>query len=178
MNLVKSGSLNTLKFGQTLLTKVKCISDSKLELEFAEFIVRPTIGCILNSNSFVTKPRLGWIRSEYQPFFNNFHIPEEIQDLIYTLEPGATIELNILNPYMAELGSKYRIRLQLVEQSTPFYTGQKPKINPEKMSLLIYNNKPIYATIKIIISTESPKHQVLHHDRELLMKRPKTLLTC
>ena len=137
-NQLNSGKLDTLKTGQTLLTKVIKTSTNKVQIELAERINNPNatttddgfsnaLGMMNSSDSRFTaagKPRRHW--ASVEPFALETMLNIEGLDLengIYTMNPETGKEemvLNILNPVAyvdpstAESIEK-RFRIRIVE---------------------------------------------------------------
>lgn len=122
MNTVNSGSLETLKFGDTLITKAIKVEGGKVQIEFAE-IIRQADGNILqmfnqSDARFSSKGRRAWLTAEPKDAAQHLGVPD-IADLSkYTSKvegEKATLSLNILNPVVN--GS--RLRVQITETTIP-----------------------------------------------------------
>tara|TARA_R100001594_G_scaffold121327_1_gene157144 strand:+ start:2959 stop:3549 length:591 start_codon:yes stop_codon:yes gene_type:complete len=116
-NQLNSGSLDTLKNGDTLLASARKINGGKISLEFAEIIESSdrvvSALTILNKSDdrFSSRARRGWVSAEPGDAAEIFGVNFGDDGNWEMTERGETMELNILNP----LYNEQRFRIQINE---------------------------------------------------------------
>lgn len=70
---------------------------------------------------------------------------------------GEPVHASALFPHLKEVD----FNIQVVEDTTPDYTTQSVKINPQTNEVLLYNGNPIYSHVKLV--TGEPKHSLIAH---------------
>ena len=114
-NQLKSGSLESLEVGQTLLVSARQVSNGKISLEFAEKITakdRPVSALtVLNASDdrFSSGARRGWATAEPIDASNAFNINFGDDGEWYTSERGEMMDLDILNPEFN--GTRFRVQI-------------------------------------------------------------------
>lgn len=120
-NELNSGSLDTLKVGETLLISARQINNGKISLEFAEKITakdRPVSALtVLNASDdrFSSGARRGWATAEPLDASKAFDVNFGDDGEWYTSERGEMMDLDILNPTFNDV----RFRVQITETTEP-----------------------------------------------------------
>ena len=120
-NQLNSGSLDSLKVGETLLISARQVSNGKISLEFAEKITakdRPVSALtVLNASDdrFSSGARRGWATAEPIDASNAFGVNFGDDGEWYTSERGEMMDLDILNPEF----NGVRFRVQISESTEP-----------------------------------------------------------
>jgi hypothetical protein len=118
-NQLNTGSLDTLKKGETLLVNARQVANGKIHLEFAEIIKVNEKGenvlALLNKSDdrFSSNARRTWITAEPADATDHLGVDFGAQAPWYVSERGEMLDLNILNPLIK--GSRCRV---VVEEST------------------------------------------------------------
>lgn len=201
MNDLNSGSLETLKKGNSLLTRVRPVFENaaeksgvKLQLEIVEVLNNPTALAMLNKgdsrfNSDV-KPRYGWLTVVPEMFYQEFNIPKSVQEEIDILDNSTGMKnderqegthfktLNILNPYAQSLGEEAgALRLKLYESKTPMSDQDEPKINPSNNQPVTSGGSLVYTTITVEYGDQVNNHHRLPNDPVSRVGRNATAVT-
>ena len=118
-NVQKSGSIDSLKKGQTLLVNARKVKNDKLHLEFAEVINATTkpmsaLGLLNKSDErFTSSARRCWLTAEPSDATDVFGINFGNDAAWEMTEKGEVLELDILNP--EHEGIRFRV---IVEETT------------------------------------------------------------
>ena len=116
-NQLNTGSLDTLKAGETLLVNARKVKNNKIHLEFAEVIKsgsRPmNVLSLLNKSDerFSSNARRAWVTAEPQDAEDYFDVDFGPRAEWYMGERGEVLDLDILNPTM----DNHRCRLIITE---------------------------------------------------------------
>ena len=118
-NQLNSGSVETLKQGQTLLVSARKVGGDKVHMEFAEVIPNgkgQNILGILNASDerFSANARRAWVTAEPADATKTFGINLGIDAGWEATERGEMLFLNILNPTI----DGTRCRIQIVDAET------------------------------------------------------------
>ena len=179
-NQLNSGKLDTLKTGQTLLTKVIKTSTNKVQIELAERVNNPNatttddgfsnaLGMMNSSDSRFTaagKPRRHWAAAE--PFDIETMLGVEGLDLengIYTLNEVTGKEemvLNILNPVACvdpstgeEIKKRFRIRIiETTEGSDYDVANGRFKTRGKGGDPILHNGNYIYNKNQVVFADD------------------------
>jgi len=122
-NQLNTGSLDTLKQGDTLLVDARQVNGGKVQLEFAEIISTTStnkgvnlLGLINKSDDrFSSNARRAWMTGEPSDIGDAFGIDLGANAAWYASEKGEMLELNVLNPIVQDL----RCRVIVTETITP-----------------------------------------------------------
>ena len=120
-NELNSGSLDTLKTGETLLISARQINNGKISLEFAEKITakdRPVSALtVLNASDdrFSSGARRGWATAEPIDASKAFDVNFGDDGEWYSSDRGEMMDLDILNPTFD--GTRFRV--QITESTEP-----------------------------------------------------------
>tara|TARA_R110000803_G_scaffold57812_2_gene115895 strand:- start:2012 stop:2605 length:594 start_codon:yes stop_codon:yes gene_type:complete len=120
-NQINSGSLDTLKSGETLLVSARQVANGKISLEFAEKITtknRPVSALtILNASDdrFSSGARRGWATAEPVDASGALGINFGDDGEWYSSDRGEMMDLDILNPEF----NGTRFRVQITETTEP-----------------------------------------------------------
>ena len=107
-NKLNTGSLDTLKTGDTLLVNARKVKNNKIHLEFAEVIKsgsRPmNVLSLLNKSDerFSSNARRAWVTAEPTDAEEYFGVDFGPRAEWYMGERGEVLDLDILNPTMDE----------------------------------------------------------------------------
>ena len=121
VNQINSGSLDTLKSGETLLVSARQVANGKISLEFAEKIStknRPVSALtILNASDdrFSSGARRGWATAEPVDASNALGINFGDDGEWYSSDRGEMMDLDVLNPEF----NGTRFRVQITETTEP-----------------------------------------------------------
>ena len=184
-NQLNSGTLDALKTGQTLLTKViKTKKDGMVQIELAEKISNPNAASALGegfqtfysfANGSTGNPRRFWdpIEAIYlETMLNVTNL--DIENGVYTLNPDTgkeEMELNILNPtaYVdpqtgeaVELRMRGRI-IETVEGREYDIDNNRYKINPSTKDPVLHGGNHIYNRNQILFVQDISDDLVLPH---------------
>lgn len=184
-NQLNSGTLDALKTGQTLLTKViKTKKDGMVQIELAEKISNPNAVSALGegfqtfysfANGSTGKPRRFWdpIEAIYlETMLNVTNL--DIENGVYTLNPDTgkeEMELNILNPtaYVdPQTGEAVELRMrgrviETVEGKEYDVDNNRYKINPSTKDPVLHGGNYIYNRNQILFVQDISDDLVLPH---------------
>ena len=184
-NQLNSGTLDTLKTGQALLTKVvKTKRDGMVQIELAEKISNPNAASSLGegfqtfysfANGNTGRPRRFWDPIEAIYLETMLKIPNlDIENGVYTLnsETGKEeMELNILNPtaYVdPQTGEAFELRMrgrviETVEGKEWDVDNSRYKINPTTKDPILHGGNYIYNRNQILFVQDISDDLVLPH---------------
>jgi hypothetical protein len=166
-NQLNTGSLNTLKFGQTLLVNARKVANGKIQLEFAEIInPQQEVNVLQAFNAsdarFQTKARRAWQTAEPVDAVRILGI-EAIGDMTKYSADGK-LELNVLNPTMGG----QRLRVQIVETTEPRNQFEADNVATRAKrrgvdgDFILHQGQYIFTRAQIV--TGEPKHTFLEAD--------------
>ena len=170
-NTINTGSLDTLKFGQTLLVHARKVNGNKIQLEFAEVIDDQEANLLQMFNSsderFQRRPRRAWQTAEPTDASKLLGI-DLTDDSKYSINEmdQNVMPLNILNPVL----NGKRMRVQITEQVTP--TSDWDVANIDRAAkrkgrdgdFVFHNGNHIFTKSEIVL-TEA-RHTFLEPDPE------------
>lgn len=167
-NQINTGSLNTLKFGQTLLVNARKVSGGKIQLEFAEIVNQQQEVNVLQAfnasdSRFQSKARRAWQNAEPADAVRILGI-EAIGDMTKYSADGR-LELNVLNPTM----NGQRLRVQITETTEPRNQYEVENIATRAKrrgadgDFILHNGQHIFTRAMIVLG--EPKHTFLEADR-------------
>jgi hypothetical protein len=165
------GSLETLKFGEVLLTEVRPVnytdpSKPKVQIEIAEFVRDPqrSVSALSLFNAdddrFSGKPRRAWL--VVSPAMLKTHLGVDLP--VGFADGDEVIELNILNPMVGN----QPLRIQIEETLTP---SEWQSLNIDKAAkragkdgpYITHGGNYIFSNTTVVIG--EPKHAFLEGDR-------------
>jgi hypothetical protein len=166
-----TGSLETLKFGDTLLTEIRPVNYSdpgkpKVQIELAEFVRDPQRSVnalsIFNSDDdrFSGKPRRAWLTVSPAMLKQHLNI-----DLPKGFEDGdEVITVNILNPAV----NGARLHIQVTETLTPTSwqlenLDKSAKRAGKDGDYLLYQGQYIFSNTEVVLG--EPNHVFLEMDK-------------
>jgi len=184
-NVLNSGTLDTLKTGQTLLTKVyKTKKEGMVQIEIAEKVSNPNATSALGdgfqtfysfSNGSTGKPRRFWDPVEAIYLETMLQIPNlDIENGVYTLNPDTgkeEMQLNILNPtaYVnPQTGEAVELRMrgrviETTEGRQYDVDNERYKINPSTKDPVLHGGNYIYNKNQIPFVENTSDDLVLPH---------------
>jgi len=114
-NTLNSGSLDSLKHGETLLVSARKVANDKIHLEFAEQIKATTSVNVLSllnrsDDRFSSNARRAWVTAEPIDATELFNLDFGPTAEWYMSDKGEILDLNILNPTMS--GTRCRILIE------------------------------------------------------------------
>ena len=114
-NTLNSGSLDSLKHGETLLVSARKVANDKIHLEFAEQIKATTSVNVLSllnrsDDRFSSNARRAWVTAEPIDATELFNLDFGPTAEWYMSDKGEMLDLNILNPTMS--GTRCRILIE------------------------------------------------------------------
>lgn len=172
-NKLNTGSLDTLKKGDTLLVNARQVANGKIHLEFAEVLKVSDKGenvlALLNKSDdrFSSNARRSWITAE----------PVDAEDYLgvkfgadadwYVTEKGEMLDLNILNPLMK--GTRCRVIISETEEPTEYQSDNLEKSAKRKGKggeFITHNGNYIFSNTSVILTNESTDkmHVILEPD--------------
>ena len=184
-NQLNSGSLDTLKVGQTLLTKVfKTKREGMVQIEIAEKVSNPNSTSALGegfttfysfANGGTGKPRRFWNPIEAIYLEAMLDIENlDIENGEYVLDPETGkeyMDLNILNPtaYInPQTGEAVKLRMrgrviETVEGKQYDIDNQRYKVNPSTKDPVLHDGNYIYNKNQILFVQDISDDLVLPH---------------
>ena len=121
-NQLNSGSIETLKKGDTLLVSARKISGGKISLEVAEIIETSdrlvSALTILNKSDdrFSSRPRRAWVSAEPSDASELFNVNFGDDGEWYDSEKGEMMDLDVLNPKYN--GQRFRVQINETVEGT------------------------------------------------------------
>ena len=171
---LNSGSVETLKQGQTLLVSARKVSGDKIHMEFAEVIPNgkaQNILGILNASDerFSANARRAWVTAEPADAAKTFGINFGIDAGWEATDKGEMLFLNILNPTID--GTRCRILISETTEANDWQEENKNKAAKRKGKegpFITHEGNYIYSNTSVVMSDEAPKHTILTPDATTL----------
>lgn len=168
---IQKGSLDTLNPGDTLLLQARKVSNSKIQLEFAEIIQtidRPiSLLSILNRSDdrFATRARRAWITAEPADASEDFDVNFGDDGDWYASEKGELMDLNILNPEYNGI----RMKLRIFETLTPTKWQEanletSAKRRGSEGDFILHGGEYIFSNTDMVLTNDEVKHVLLEAD--------------
>jgi hypothetical protein len=167
-NVLNSGSLETLKQGQVLLTQLRQVSGGKIQMEFAEVKesssgLNPVFLFNKSDSRFTSNSaRRAWQNGQPSDVEEMFNLPGICgnDQAWYQNEKGHTVlDMNVLNPSLIYDGQPYPIRVQIQEtiegdewQISNTDTAAKRK--GKGGDFILHNGNYIFTNSTIVIGQE------------------------
>jgi len=170
-NQLNSGSLETLKQGQTLLVSARKVNGGKLHLEFAEVIEKKgqaqNILAMLNASDerFSSSARRAWITAEPADATKLFGVDLGPAAAWEMTEKGEVLFLNILNPSID--GTRCRIQIIETTEATEWQEANADRAAKRKGKegpFITHEGNYIYSNTNVVTSDVAPTHTILQPD--------------
>jgi hypothetical protein len=164
------GSLDSLKYGETLLISARKVKNEKIHLEFAEIVNNQSAVNVLgllnkSDDAFSNRARRAWVTAEPSDATEFFGIDFGPTADWYMSDKGEMLDLNILNPTMNQV----RCRLQINEtiegtdwQNENITTAAKRK--GKDGDYITHLGAYIFSNTSVVLSDEDPTHSILEPD--------------
>ena len=173
-NQLNSGSLETLKPGQTLLVSARSVSGGKIQLEFAEVISNgraQNILGILNSSDdrFSANARRAWVTAEPMDAEKQFGVSFGPNADWEATDKGEFLYLNILNPTID--GTRCRIQILETTEATEWQKENYKKAAKRKGKegdFITHGGSYIFSNTSVVLSNDAPEHSILMPDSTTL----------
>lgn len=182
-NQLNSGSLDSLKVGETLLISARQVANGKISLEFAEKITakdRPVSALtVLNASDdrFSSGARRGWATAEPIDASNAFGVNFGDDGEWYTSERGEMMDLDILNPEFN--GVRFRVQISETTEPTEWQAEnleRAAKKAGKDGDYITHNGDYIFSNSDVVLLPEGtdPTHSFLTPDTERLAVKANT----
>ena len=173
-NQLNSGSLETLKPGQTLLASARSVSGGKIQLEFAEVISNgraQNILGILNSSDdrFSANARRAWVTAEPMDAEKQFGVNFGPKADWEATDKGEFLYLNILNPTID--GTRCRVLISETTEATEWQLDNRNKAAKRKGKdgdFITHEGNYIFSNTSVVLSDTAPSHTILTPDNTTL----------
>ena len=169
-NKLNSGTLDTLKQGETLLISARKVGGEKIHLEFAEIVKSANnmnVLSILNKSDerFSSSARRAWVTAEPVDAEESFEINFGIDAGWEMTEKGEMLFLDVLNPTIG--GTRCRLQINETTEATEWQSDnietaakRKGKDGP----YITHEGDYIFSNTSIVMSDDDPVHTVLQPD--------------
>ena len=182
-NQLNSGSLDSLKVGETLLISARQVANGKISLEFAEKITakdRPVSALtVLNASDdrFSSGARRGWATAEPIDASKAFDVNFGDDGEWYTSERGEMMDLDILNPEFN--GVRFRVQISETTEPTEWQAEnleRAAKKAGKDGDYITHNGDYIFSNSDVVLLPEGtdPTHSFLTPDTERLAVKANT----
>jgi hypothetical protein len=173
-NSINSGSLNTLKLGDTLLLTARKVKGDKISLEFAE-VLKVQEGPVTavsrfnrSDSRFGNRARRAWVNVTVEDVSADLGMDFSDNNPEWEMTPrGEMLELNMLNPTV----EGERIRVAVNETTEPdayqadhIETAAKRK--GKDGEFIKHNGEYIFSNTLVVITNEVIEHTLLEADVE------------
>ena len=185
-NQLNSGSIDTLKKGDTLMVSARKVNGGKISLEFAEIIETSdrlvSALTILNKSDdrFSSRPRRAWVSAEPSDASELFNVNFGDDGEWYTSERGEMMDLDIINPEF----NGTRFRVQITETIEPSEWQAENLERAAKRAgkdgdYITCDGNYIFSNADVVLlpEGENPKHTWLTPDTERLAVKANTAVT-
>lgn len=180
MNTINSGSLDTLKFGQTLVTRAIKVNGGKIQLEVAEIIQQQEENVLQMFNQsdsrFQRGARRAWLTAEPQDAARVLGVAGVADTSKYmTGEDGKVqLTLNILNPVV----NGKRLRVQITETVIPteyeaLNIETRAKRKGANGPFILHNGQYIFTKSEVVL--HEPQHTFLKADEAVNAAMPQNI---
>lgn len=170
MDNTTTGSLDSLKYGETLLVSARKVKNDKIHLEFAEIVNNQTAVNVLgllnkSDDAFSNRARRAWVTAEPADATEYFSIDFGPTADWYMTDKGEMLDLNILNPTMNDVRCRLKIE-ETIEgtdwQNDNITTSAKRK--GKDGDYITHLGAYIFSNTSIVLSEETPVHTILEPD--------------
>jgi len=169
-NQINSGSLESLKYGDTLLVNARKVKNDKIHLEFAEIVNNQTNQNVLSllnksDDAFSSKARRAWVTAEPSDATDFFNVDFGPTSEWYMSDKGEMMELNILNPTMQDVRCRLKIE-ETIEgtdwQNDNVETAAKRK--GKNGDYITHLGAHIFSNTTVVLSDTDIEHTTLEAD--------------
>tara|TARA_R100001594_G_scaffold50780_1_gene84094 strand:+ start:40 stop:630 length:591 start_codon:yes stop_codon:yes gene_type:complete len=169
-NQLNSGSLDSLKYGETLLLSARKVKNDKIHLEFAEIINNQSAVNVLgmlnkSDDAFSNRARRAWVTAEPSDATEYFGVDFGPTANWYMTDKGEMLDLNILNPTMNDVRCRLLIQ-ETIEgtdwQNENIETAAKRK--GKEGDYITHLGAYIFSNTSIVLSETDVQHQILEPD--------------
>jgi len=170
MDNTTPGSLDSLKYGETLLVSARKVKNDKIHLEFAEIVNNQTAVNVLgllnkSDDAFSNRARRAWVTAEPADATEYFGIDFGPTADWYMTDKGEMLDLNILKPTMNDVRCRLKIE-ETIEgtdwQNDNITTSAKRK--GKDGDYITHLGAYIFSNTSIVLSEETPVHTILEPD--------------
>tara|TARA_R100000234_G_scaffold118990_1_gene100739 strand:+ start:2386 stop:2970 length:585 start_codon:yes stop_codon:yes gene_type:complete len=169
-NQLNSGSLETLKFGETLLVSARKVKNDKIHLEFAEIINNQSAVNVLgllnkSDDAFSSRARRAWVTAEPADATEFFGCDFGPTAAWYMSEKGEMLDLNILNPTMNDVRCRIKIEESIEGtdwQNENIKTAAKRK--GKDGDFITHLGAYIFSNTSVVLSETDVQHVMLEPD--------------
>ena len=157
-NQLNSGSIDTLKKGDTLMVSARKVNGGKISLEFAEIIETSdrlvSALTILNKSDdrFSSRPRRAWVSAEPSDASELFNVNFEDDGEWYDSEKGEMMDLDVLNPTYN--GQRFRVQINETVEGTQWQIDNADvaaKRRGKGGDFITHNGEYIYSNGDIVL---------------------------
>ena len=176
-NQLNSGSIETLKKGDTLLVSARKINGGKISLEVAEIIEISdrlvSALTILNKSDdrFSSRPRRAWVSAEPVDAAELFNVNFGDDGEWYDSEKGEMMDLDMLNPTYN--GQRFRVQINETIEGTKWQLDNADvaaKRRGKDGDFITHNGEYIYSNGDVVLVDEGNDvtHTYLQADTETI----------
>lgn len=157
-NQLNSGSIDTLKKGDTLMVSARKVNGGKISLEFAEVIETSdrlvSALTILNKSDdrFSSRPRRAWVSAEPSDASELFNVNFGDDGEWYDSEKGEMMDLDVLNPTYN--GQRFRVQINETVEGTQWQIDNADvaaKRRGKGGDFITHNGEYIYSNGDIVL---------------------------
>jgi hypothetical protein len=172
-NQLNSGSIDTLKKGDTLMVSARKVNGGKISLEFAEVIETSdrlvSALTILNKSDdrFSSRPRRAWVSAEPSDASELFNVNFGDDGEWYDSEKGEMMDLDVLNPTYN--GQRFRVQINETVEGTQWQIDNADvaaKRRGKGGDFITHNGEYVYSNGDIVLVNEGDNvtHTYLQSD--------------
>lgn len=172
-NQLNSGSIDTLKKGDTLLVNARKVANGKIQLEFAEIINSNTKGvnvlALLNKSDdrFSSNARRAWMTAEPTDAAELLGINLGANQPWYASDKGDMLDLYILNPSMYD--TRMRVIVNETTEPTEYQAEnleRSAKRRGKEGEFITHNGDYIFSNTDVVLSNDNTEefHVFLESD--------------
>ena len=160
-NQLNSGSIDTLKKGDTLMVSARKVNGGKISLEFAEVIETSdrlvSALTILNKSDdrFSSRPRRAWVSAEPSDASELFNVNFGDDGEWYDSEKGEMMDLDVLNPTYN--GQRFRVQINETVEGTQWQIDNADvaaKRRGKGGDFITHNGEYVYSNGDIVLVDE------------------------
>lgn len=164
------GSLDSLKYGDTLLVSARKVKNDKIHLEFAEIVNNQTAVNVLgllnkSDDAFSNRARRAWVTAEPADATEFFGVDFGPTASWYMTDKGEMLELNILNPTMN--GVRCRLKIEETIEGTDWQNENiqtAAKRKGKDGDYITHLGAYIFSNTSIVLSETDVEHVTLEPD--------------
>ena len=179
-NQLNTGSVDTLKKGDTLLVNARKVANGKIQLEFAEIISTGAKGinllALLNKSDerFSSNARRAWMTAEPADAKDLFGHDFGPQASWYASDRGEMLDLNVLNPTVN--GTRCRVIVEETIEPTEYQADnieKEAKRRGKDGPFITHNGNYVFSNTDVIVypSDTTDLHVFLESDSTSLQSQ-------